>query len=435
MIRCFVKTNYYRLMNIMENSDRQPEEESAGFGRRLKNFRKKKEEVSTEPPKDPTELNFQDILEKELGIIKVYDYAINNSLDLIYQPKLMEKYEQELIRPLIGDENAPESADGGRLFIRDEFERLSIKKKVNHIIGHAEEVAKNNGIKMSSQKLIGRVSIIIMVLSMASYFLIGGIGSQETSSTTYLIPVFLLMCIGPQLAKTLIDRKYNSFKLKHEGTIVEHQHENVQDVRIFIQDVIDDVRDRLISQKVALEKIQFVLFSEGYSNVRFVRNQGGQRGSPLRSIYQFDYPEGMGPANVSSYGKSGIPEDDANDLFIYLKSAQYDEEGQLISFREEIPPKSDHKIPEALLNASEFTEIDHPELVVPDFENYDQIFCDCGSSVALDDMKTSHSALHNDFEFYLMIGKKCPQCGKNPFILANSPGNEEIPAGLKRIFE
>ena len=419
----------------MENSDDNDNrpEPTEGLGSKFKNLLKKKEENPDVPPKDPTELNFQDILEKELGIIKVYDYAINNSLDLIYQPKLMEKYHNELIAPLLGTEEMNDFPDSGRMFLREEWQRLDVKTKVSGVITHAEEVASANGIKSSSQKVIGRWSIAIMVISMGLYFLLQSIPNVNT--TTIMIPIFLVMCIGPQLIKTLIEKKFSKFKLEYMQAIVDEQQENIQDVRIFIQDIMDDVRDRLISQKVALEKIQFVLFSEGYTNVRFVRNQGGTRGSPLRSIYQFEYPEGMGPVVSSQYGKSGIPEDDHNDMFIYLKKAEFDEEGRLATFTQEIPSKSNYKLPEALLNASEFTEVDQPDLVIEDFANYDKIQCECGNNIQLYDMKTSRSTLHNDFEFYLMIGKKCTECGKNPYVLCNSPGNAEIPTGLKIIFE
>ncbi|MHA1522483.1 MAG: hypothetical protein ACTSRK_20130 [Promethearchaeota archaeon] len=423
----------------MENSDKNENrpEQRESLGNKLRNILKKKEdnpEGNLEgPPKDPTDLDFQEILEKELGIIKVYDYAINNSLDLVFQPKLMEKYHSELIAPLLGTEENNDFPDKGRMFLREEWGRLEIKTKVSSVIAHAEEVAAANGIKSSSQKVIGRWSVIIMVASMGLYFLLPTIFT-EADTTTIMIPTFLVMCMGPQLVKTLIEKRFNKFKLQYMQTILDDEQENIQDVRVFIQDIIDDVRDRLISQKVALEKIQFVLFSESYTNVRFVRNQGGTRGSPLRSIYQFDYPEGMGPAKTQ-YGKSGIPEDDHNDMFIYLRRSEFDDEGRLATFTTEIPNKDDYKLPEALLNASEFTDVEDPDLVIEGFANFDKIQCECGNNVQLYDMKTSRSALHNDFEFYLMMGKKCSKCGKNPYVLCNSPGNAEIPGGLKKIFE
>ena len=73
--------------------------------------------------------------------------------------------------------------------------------------------------------------------------------------------------------------------------------------------------------------------------------------------------------------------------------------------------------------------------VVDNFESYDNIKCDCGESVKLQDLKTCESILHEHFEYYLIIGAKCSKCGKNPFIIFNSPGNKEIPSGLKSLFE
>ncbi|WP_457557451.1 hypothetical protein [Candidatus Harpocratesius sp.] len=419
----------------MENSNNNdlPIQENSSDGEKKMNSFDKKEEKSKEPPKDPTNLNFQEILEKELGIIKVYDYAINNALDLIFQPKLIEKYEQELIIPLIGGETEPETADGGRLFLREEFERIQVGEKVKTIIKSAEEIAKKHGVKTHVNKQIGTFSIILMVISMALYFILGTIFGQE-SSKTWVIPIFLLMCIGPQFLRSWLTKRFEKFKNTYNSEIFEIQSENIQDVRIFIQDIIDDVRDRLISNNVALEKIQFVLFSDGYTNVSFVRNQGGTRGSPLRAVYQFEYPEGMGPATSHQYGISGIPEDDENDLFIFLKNAKFDEEGRLNEFKQVFPAKSDYRLPEALLNASEFSTVDQPDLVIPDFHTFDKIRCECDKSIQLKSMKSSQSTLHDNFEFYLLIGENCPKCKKNPYILLNSPGNESIPSGLKNIF-
>lgn len=420
--------------NPNENNDSEPLENNEK-SRKFNLFKKKEVDNAEQPPKDPTNLQFQEILEKELGIIKVYDYAINYPMDLIFQPKLMEKYRQELIYPLIGkeDEPEPETADGGRLFLREEYQRLEVEKKIDEIIGAAEEHARSKGVKSHINKQIQQFSIGIMVVSMVAYFtLIFTLG--QDASRNWLIPIFLVMCTGPQLVRVLLSRRFEKFRAAHEAQVVESQYENIQEVKIFIQDVIDDVRDRLLSKGVAMEKIQFILFSEGYSNVQFVRNQGGTRGSPMRSVYQFQYPEGMGPQAVHNYGSSGIQEDEENDLFIFLQNAKFNEEGQLIDFSQKISSKSEHRFPEALLNASDFTSVDNPELVLQDFYNYDKISCECGHSVQLKSLKECRSTLHDDFEYYLLIGEKCTQCHQNPYILVNSPGNAEIPKGLTRIF-
>ncbi|RLI65996.1 MAG: hypothetical protein DRO88_03090 [Promethearchaeia archaeon] len=401
-------------------------------------FKKKKEDQlksSEEPPKDPTNLQFQEILEKELGIIKVYDYAINYPMDLIFQPKLMEKYKKELIIPLIGEETepVPETADGGRLFIREEYQRMKVDEKVHDIIGAAEETARQNGVKSHINKQIQQFSIIIMVTSMIAYFIILFAFGQE-GSRNWLIPIFLLMCLGPQLMRTLLTKRFEKFRAAHEAKVVESQYENIQEVKIFIQDVIDDVRDRLLTNNVSLEKIQFILFSKGYSNVQFMRNQGGTRGSPLRSVYQFQYPDGMGPQVVHNYGSSGIQEDEENDLFIFIQNAKFNDDGQLVEFQQLIPPKSEYRLPEGLLNVSDFSHVENPSLIIPNFDKFDGIHCECGHKVHLKSMKECRSTLHDNFEFFLIIGEKCTSCGKNPYALFNSPGNANIPGGLKRIF-
>ena len=49
-----------------------------------------------EIPQQPLKLETQQILEKELGLAKVCDFVAHESLDLIYQRKLIETYKRDL---------------------------------------------------------------------------------------------------------------------------------------------------------------------------------------------------------------------------------------------------------------------------------------------------------------------------------------------------
>ncbi|UYP43798.1 hypothetical protein NEF87_000083 [Candidatus Lokiarchaeum ossiferum] len=389
--------------------------------------------TAEELPPEPIKLGFKEIVEKELGLIKVCDYIASNPFDLIFQTKLIEKYSKEIIHPLIGGEEAPEECDGGRLFLREEYEQLNIAEKMQSIITTGESVARQNGIKAHVQKTMSRWSLVIYALAMVSYF---GLMTlfPEANSTFILIPVFLIMCMGPQFLRSFFTKRWEKFKLAHTKTVLEQERTNIQDLKTFIQDLINDTRERLLDNKVTLDKIQFVLVSNDYENVQFIRSQGGTRGQPLSSVYQFSYPEGMGPSNVqSNYGKSGIPEDD-NDSFVLLKNATFDDDGTLSEYLAEYPSKNDFQLPEALLGVSKFTSVDDPRVVIPSFQSNSRILCECGEPIKFTEMKSCSSALHNNFEFYLVIGEKC-KCGLNPFVLFNSPGNAQVPDGLKPIFE
>ena len=386
---------------------------------------KKEEEVP------PEKLEFKDILDKEIGLIKILDYVSNSVFDLIYQKKLMEKYRTDIVRPLIGElGQESEYLDGGRLFLQEEYEKLDIENKCDDMIHSAEELAAENGVKRHVQKSIGIISMVIMAVSMGVFIAVSY--WAPNASQIVMIPMFLVICFLPNLLRTYMMKRFQKFKDEHNQEIKEMKKENIEDINIFIQDLIDDTRDRLISNKISVAGIQFLLYSKDYNNLVFVRQQESKLGES-QFLVHFENPEGMGQS--STYGKSGIQEDDENDQFIVLKNAVFDDEGLLSEFDQALLPKDQEPFVEALLGGTTFNDVDNPEYVISNFKENEEVKCDCGEPVKFQDFKSCESILHEHFEYYLIIGEKCTQCKKNPFIIFNSPGNKEIPSGLKQLFE
>lgn len=382
----------------------------------------------------PEKLEFKQILDKEIGLIKILDYLSHSALDLIHQEKLMEKYRNEIIRPLIGVKGEEsEYLDGGRLFLQEEYEKLNVEKNTDDIINAAEELAAENGITRHVQKTISIYTMVIMAVTMVIFIAINtwvpDIGSY------IMIPLMLVFCIAPQLIRSLMMKKWHAFKNEHDQELNESQSEKVGELKIFIQDLIDDTRDRLISNKVSVKGIQFVLYSKDYDNIVFVHEQQVQAGSGKQFVIRFLGLEGEEQEDtISTYGKSGIPEDDENDQFIILKNARFNDESILTEYDASFLPRDEDEFIEALLGGSKFNDVDNPEYIIPNFKSYNDIKCKCGESILFQGLKTCESILHKNYEYYLIIGKKCEKCNTNPFILFNSPGNKEIPSGLSSIF-
>ncbi|MHA1718063.1 MAG: hypothetical protein ACTSWX_08085 [Promethearchaeota archaeon] len=380
----------------------------------------------------PEKLEFKEILDKEIGLIKILDYVNNSVFDLIYQKKLMDKYRAEIVRPLLGEKDKEsEYLDGGRLFLKEEYEKLNIEENCDSMIKAAEELAAENGVKRHVQKNIGIVSMLIMAISMGIFIAVSTWAPQ--ASTIVMFVIVPLFCILPQFLRTFMMKKWQKFKDAHNQEFKDMQKDREEEIKIFIQDLIDDTRDRLISNNISIKGIQFLLYSKDYDNITLVREQQSKIGD-VQFLVHFKNIEGM-DETPGTYGKSGIPEDDENDQFIVLKNAQFDDDGHLTEFNQSFLPKDRYEFVEALLGGSKFHDVDNPNYVLKNFESYDNIKCDCGESVKLQDLKTCESILHEHFEYYLIIGAKCSKCGKNPFIIFNSPGNKEIPSGLKSLFE
>ena len=382
----------------------------------------------------PEKLEFKEILDKEIGLIKILDYLNNSVIDLIYQKKLMDKYRKEIIRTLIGEiSQESEYLDGDRLFLQEEYEKLDIEKKCDEMIQSAEELAAENGVKRHVQKTIGIISMAVMAFSMVIFVAVSTWAPE--ASTYVMIPMFLVICLLPNFLRTYMMKNWQKFKDEHNQELVDMKQETIDDIKIFIQDIIDDTQDRLLTNKISVQGIQFLLYSKDYNNIVFVRQQESKLGES-QFLVHFADPEGIGKSNVSStYGKSGIPEDDANDQFIVLKNAVFDEEGLLKENNPTFLPKDRYNFVEALLGGTKFHDIDNPEYVISNFKENEDVKCECGEPIKFQDFKSCESILHEQFEYYLIIGQKCKECGNNPFIIFNSPGNKEIPSGLKQLFE
>jgi hypothetical protein len=386
----------------------------------------------SDKPAQPKVLTGKDILEKNIGIVKYHDYLINNSLNFAFQRKLLKTYRTQLVEPIVGSVDAPpQNADKGRLFLRDEYFDLKIEEETDKIIEMTEDIARKNGIRTSMRKLLSIVQMIFYIISIGAYFILASI--DPGNRTYYLIGSFAIICAGPYLVRKVLQGRWDRFQKEHGPEIMKSLEPEIDNVKRFIQDVLDDTRDRLLNQSIPLDRFQFVLLSESYQNLKFVRSQAGAGDSLPKSVFQFEYPPGMQPVANKSYGASGIIEDDTHDEFLLLQNPEFSDDGEIVNFHIEIANTKQESLIENLLNVSKFQTVTQPELVMPNFDSPANIACSCGDPIHFDSMKTCVSPLHSNFEFYLIIGHKCG-CGKKPYILVNSPGNESVPEGLKPIF-
>ena len=92
-------------------------------------------------------------------------------------------------------------------------------------------------------------------------------------------------------------KKWNVFKEKNKTILREKNNDDMENLHTFIQEIIDDVRDRLLANKVPLQLVNFVLFSKQYHNVKLVREQNIN--GTITCIYELEYPEGVTPFPLS----------------------------------------------------------------------------------------------------------------------------------------
>jgi hypothetical protein len=231
------------------------------------------------PPPTPQKLSLQQTLEKELGLVKVFDYIAGETFDLAFQPNVMQMYEKELVFPLIGDslskssDVSPTNEDRGLAFLHDEYIELHIQEKTRKILNEVENICRQNGLKEPMVKKMNKTYMIVMVAMMIGLFAIMSIESLAAYSQILMFPVILIMCFVPQVMRNSVMKKWNIFKNAHKPELQTHESADIENIRVFIQDILDDARDRMIQNKIPLHHVNFILFSRDYKNTKVMQSQ------------------------------------------------------------------------------------------------------------------------------------------------------------------
>jgi hypothetical protein len=389
-------------------------------------------------------LDLRQTLEQELGIIKVLDYVANETFDLAFGRNQWQTYEMQLVYPLFGRNQEGVVLDQGRERLRMLYDSSAINEKVLSTIDAAEQLCRNNGFKEPVQKRLSKVSLIMMVSFMAGYFILLSIPALKDYTSYILFPLLIGFCFLPQYLRSSLMKKWELFKTQNKELLLEQQQSNLAELRSFIQEVMNDARQRMFDNKIPLQMVRFILFSKDYQHVQVTDTQT-MRGT-THYIMQFEYEPGMEPFQLpgtptdayedSTSTTTGNPvgaED--TDVFVILKKAEFNDDGVLINYEVYFPPQELYGIIENMLANSDFTNVQKPADIIPTFAANKSIFCDCGESIKFTEMKyvVSKENSTKGFEFYLIIGKK-DTCGKSPYVLFPSPGNKSVPESLKYLF-
>lgn len=393
-------------------------------------------------PLYPKKLTLQETLQNELGLVKVLDYIVGESFEMAFQKNVMQMYEEKLVFPLLGDkltksgDSIPTNEDRGLAFLRDEYVELNIQEKTRNVLNEVENVCRQYGLKEPMVKKTNKIYSIIMLLMMIGLFSIMTIESLAAYSQMIMFPMILVMCFVPQVMRNSVMKKWTTFKSMHKEELQNRVHTDIENIRVFIQDVLDDARERMLANKIPLQHVNFILFTRDYKNIKIIQAQE-IRGT-LTINAQFEYPPGVDPfpdtiPQATIEPTTTVSTDDENDQFIILRNVKFNEEGQLLEYTQSIATSSEMTKIEGILVDCKITPIDRPDEIIKDFPFYNKILCSCGEPIQLKEAKYCITNENPALEFYLIIGNKC-KCVKNPFIVFISPGIKDISDQYKSIF-
>ncbi|MFX1235191.1 MAG: hypothetical protein ACFFBY_11645, partial [Promethearchaeota archaeon] len=203
-------------------------------------------------------------------------------------------------------------------------------------------------------------------------------------------------------------------------------------LKSFVNDILTNIRAKLLELKVPLQLIKFGLYSRDYENLMLI-NQRTLRGVS-QYYFVFEYPEGMAPfpipENLQQYEKPLFSEQKPEKNFIVLNEMK-GKDGVISSF---IPTLKDIIADDInkMLNDSEFSEAPRPfNEIIPNYSKEMGIYCVCGELAYIRSVQISN--WKNQFKFYLFEGKEC-KCGENIYAISLIDEDSEVPEELKNIF-
>jgi hypothetical protein len=396
-----------------------------------------KAKISRQKSKKPRQQSLQETLgistekvrdvEEKLFIARFIDYLSEDTLDFIYKEKATNQYMKKVTDKVATLDKGNEEDK----LLKMSFEDKRIIETIYNLKSNAENIAQAKGIKNSPDKRLRWLSLAVTVPLLALLFILVFLNID----ILFLFPLLCVFCMVPQFLRSYVLKKWFAFKEENKNEIYTQNREDIMVLKSFVGELLNNIRAKLLQEKVPLELIQFVLHSRDYENLKLI-NQRDLRGL-TQYFYRFEYPEGMEPfpipENLKHYqetvvekGKKEKPEKN----FIVLTELKA-KDGIIESFvptlREDLADKINQ-----ILNQSEFS--DSPKgfkEIIPNYSESMAIYCLCGEIVEISEAKVAN--WQDQFEFYLFEGKEC-KCGEKIYTISLMDDSTEVPEELKEIF-
>jgi hypothetical protein len=366
-------------------------------------------------------------VEEKLFIARFIDYLSEDTLDFIYKDRATDQYMKKVTdKVAILDKGNEEDK-----LLKISFEDKKIIETIYNIKTNAESIAQAKGIKSSPDKRLRWLSLVVTVPLLALVFILAFLNID----IIFLFPLLCVFCMVPQFLRSYVLKKWFSFKEENKNEIYMQNRDDIMILKSFVGELLNNIRAKLLQEKVPLQLIKFVLHSRDYENLKLI-NQRDLRGL-TQYFYSFEYPEGMEPfpvpENLKQYQEPVIEKGQKEKLernFIVLTELKA-KDGIIESFvptlREDLAEKINQ-----ILNESEFSESPKKfKEIIPNYSETMAIYCVCGDIVEISEVQVSN--WQDQFKFYLFEGKEC-KCGEKIYAISLMDDSTEVPEVLKEIF-
>ncbi|MFX1493527.1 MAG: hypothetical protein ACFFBZ_04530 [Promethearchaeota archaeon] len=412
---------------MSENEKEKTEEEVSSEKEEKKSKRKKQlKKTQGQMIQEALGIRPEDIqdIEDKLFISRFLDYFVEETLDFIYKDRNIEQY----LKRLTDTASKLEMGNEEDKLLKINFEEKKIFELIHSLKARAEELALSKGIKTSVDKRLRNLSLYITAPLLAAIIVLMFIPIDYL----FLFPLLCVFCMLPQLLRSSVLKKWLRFKEENKNEVYTQNREDIMILKSFVNDVLNNIRTKLIELKVPLELIKFGLYSRDYENLQLI-NQRMNRGVS-QFFFIFEYPEGMEPFSVpeslKQYQEPLFPEKKYERNFIVLTEMK-GEDGIIQTFVPSLKDKFAKEINQ-MLNDSEFSEspLNFKE-IIPDYSKELGIYCTCGELATITNVQICD--WKNQFKYYLFQGERC-KCGENVYAVSIMDEDAEIPEELKEIF-
>lgn len=367
--------------------------------------------------------DIQDI-EDKLFISRFLDYFVEETLDFIHKDRSIEQY----IKRLTETASKLEMGNEEDKLLKINFEEKKVIELTHRLKARAEELALSKGIKTSVDKRLRKLSLMITAPLLAAIIIM----MFFPIDILFLFPLLCVFCMLPQLLRGSVLKKWLRFKEENKNEVYTQNREDIMILKSFVNDVLINIRTKLIELEVPLELIKFGLYSRDYENLQLI-NQRMMRGVS-QFYFVFEYPEGMEPfpipESLQQYEKPIFPEKKYEKNFIVLTEMKA-KDGIISTFVPSLKGELAKQINQ-MLNDSEFSEspLNFKE-IIPDYSKEMGIYCVCGELANITNVQIC--SWKNQFKYYLFQGKQC-KCGESIYAVSVMDEQAEIPKELKEIF-
>jgi len=367
-------------------------------------------------------------IEEKLFIARFLDYFSEETLDFIFKDKSVDKYLGKLTSKI---ETLGTNEDDKLLKVR--FEETNIEKIVLQVKARAEEAAAEKGFRTSADKRLRKLSMMVTIPLLLIITVLAFIPGLDY---TFMFPILCVFCMLPQFLKGTVLRKWAKFKEENRNDIYTVNRDDIAVLKGYVQEVLDNIRDKLLDIQVPLQLIKFVLHSADYENLDLI-NQKTFKGL-TQYYYTFAYPPGMEPIPIPENMKqldqpisikTQKPEK-AEQNFVVLTDIKAKEgviEQYVPRLRKDIADQINN-----MLNESDFASapIDFIK-IIPSYAKEGNIYCECGEVVEI--INVQICTWKNEFQYYLFESARC-NCGEKMYIISVTDDTHNVPEELRDIF-